>query len=353
MEFTKSEAKQWAKESLKGLAAVVHASFTPDLAELDAEGIRYDVQHLIKNGFTSLLCATEACGMTFEERKKFVEIVCNEAKDKALTFMTVMQDTVEQDIEVLQHFEKVGGKFAMLGHPIQYYPRSVEDIFRMYKFMCDSTNLAIIFYPGRLHTRKFHPSDWPMSLVPRIADIPNVVALKVAGGSSLAFTAQCIHLVGDQILVTDSLPDRWPVLVNQYHQQWGGPGPFYMFQTPENPRMVRMFDLFLKGEIDKALDIYWEIAPIMDVAGAVMNQVSYYDTGIVSATIDKYFHWCNGGNGGMVRQPTCRIHDYHKERIKAALRAGGLTPREAPEEEFYVGRVNYAKGARLKIYETI
>jgi len=49
----------------------------------------------------------------------------------------------------------------------------------------------------------------------------------------------------------------------------------------------------------------------------------------------------------MVRQPTGRLHDYNKEKIRAALRAVGLTPRE-PEEEFYVGRVNYAKGTRLK-----
>jgi 4-hydroxy-tetrahydrodipicolinate synthase len=353
MEFIKSESKQWAKKNLKGLEAVIFPSFTPNLAELDEEGIRYDVQHLAKNGFTSALCAVEACGMTFEERKKFVEIVCHEAKGKMHTSMTILQDTVEQDIEMLKHFEKVGGDFVTLGHPVQYYPRSVEDIYRMYKYMCDSTNLGIIFYPGRLHTRKFHPSDWPISLLTRIADIPNVVGMKIGGGNSLAFTAQCFHLIGDKILVNDPLMDRWPLTIPKCGQQWAGAGPFYMFQTPENPRVVRMFELFLKGDINKAMDIYWEIAPIIDASGAVLGQVSYYDTGIVCAPIDKYFHWCNGGNGGMVRQPTCRIHDYHKERIKASLRAGGLTPREAPEEEFYVGRVNYAKGARLKNYEAV
>jgi len=109
MEFTKSEAKQWAKENLKGLEAVIFPSFSPDLQELDEEGIRYDVQHLIENGFFSILCAPEACGMTFEERKKFVEIVCDEARGKIHTSVAVLQDTVEQDIEMLQHYEKAGG----------------------------------------------------------------------------------------------------------------------------------------------------------------------------------------------------------------------------------------------------
>jgi dihydrodipicolinate synthase/N-acetylneuraminate lyase len=158
LEYTKSEAKAWTRRHLKGLEAVLFPSFTPDLSKLDEEGIRYDVNHLIANGFTSILVAPEACGLTFEERKQLVAIACDEARGRAHTSVAVMQDTVEQDIEMLQHIEAVGGTFATLGHPIQYHPRSVEDIYCMYKHMCDSTNLAICFYGGRLHTRQFHPS---------------------------------------------------------------------------------------------------------------------------------------------------------------------------------------------------
>ena len=50
MEFTKSEAKQWAKEHYGGLCGTLCPSFTPDLMELDEEGIRHDVRHNIING---------------------------------------------------------------------------------------------------------------------------------------------------------------------------------------------------------------------------------------------------------------------------------------------------------------
>jgi 4-hydroxy-tetrahydrodipicolinate synthase len=350
LKYTRKEAKIWAKKNLKGLEVPIFPSFTPDLQELDEEGIRYDVNHIIANGFSSILAAPEACGMTFEERKKFVEIVVNEAKGRVHTSVAVMQDTVEEDIEMLRHMEKVGGTFATLGHPVQYYPRSVEDIFRMYKYMCDSTGLAICFYPGRLHTFKFHPSYFPPELLPRIADIPNVVAMKIGGGSSMAITVMSFRLCGDKILVNDPMTDRWFITVPVYGQQWAGAGPFYGMQTPDKPRMVNMFNLLLKGEIDKAMDIYWEIAALGGGGGGGGLADSYFHTGIVTALSDKYAHWCNGGNGGTVRQPTGRLHDYQKERIRAGLRAMGLMPRE-PEEEFYVGRVNYAKGARLKKYE--
>jgi 4-hydroxy-tetrahydrodipicolinate synthase len=217
----------------------------------------------------------------------------------------------------------------------------------MYKYMCDSTGLAITFYPGRLHTWHFHPSYFPPDVMRRIAEIPNVVAMKVTGGSSVALTVQAFQLCGDQILVSDPMPDRWFFTIPKYGQQWAGAGPFYGMQTPENPRIVRIFNLLTKGEVDKAMDTFWELA--RPGASASLAD-SYFHTGIVTALTDKYAHWCTGGNGGTVRQPTGRLYDYQKDAIRTGLKAIGITPRE-PEEEFYVGRVNYAKGHRLKTYE--
>jgi 4-hydroxy-tetrahydrodipicolinate synthase len=345
--FTKSEAKKWAKKHLKGLEVPIFPSFTPDLEKLDDEGIRWDINNIIANGFTSVLVAVEACGLAFEERKKFVEIVCDEVKGRIHVSATVLQDTVEQDIEMLHHMEKVGCTFATVGHPIQYYPRSVEDIYAEYKYICDSTNLGIVFYPGRLHVRKMHPSYFPPEILPRIADIPNVVGMKIGGGSSIAISVMSFRLCGDQILVNDPMPDRWFITIPVYGQQWAGAGPFYSMQTPENQRMVNLFNTLVKGDIDKGLDMYWEGQKGMAGGGGGGGMDSYFHSGIVTALSDKYGHWLVGGNGGSVRQPTGRLYDYQKEAMRASVRAMGVTPRE-PEEEFYVGRVNYAKGARLK-----
>src|SRR4030042_1539812 len=295
IEFTKFEAKDWAKVHLKGLETVIFPSFSPDLEKLDEEGIRYDVNHIIANGFTSILVSPESCGMTFEERKKLVEIVCDEARGKVHTSVAVMQDTVEQDIEMLKHIEKVGGTFATLGHPIQYYPRSTEDIYQMYKYMCDSTNLGIVLYTGRLHTRKYHPSYFPPELLPRIADIPNVVAMKIGGGSSMAITVMSFRLCGARILVNDPMPDRWFITVPVYGQQWSGAGPFYAMQTPENPRMVNLFNTLAKGDIEKAMDMYWEGQKGMGGGGGGGLEGSYFHTGIVTALNDKYAHSLVGG----------------------------------------------------------
>jgi 4-hydroxy-tetrahydrodipicolinate synthase len=85
------------------------------------------------------------------------------------------------------------------------------------------------------------------------------------------------------------------------------------------------------------MDLYWKLAPVTIGARNVMFQ-----TGMLGV---KYMQWLAGGNGGMYRQPTGMLFQRQKDAMRAGLKAAGLTPRE-PEEEFFVGRLNYAKGAR-------
>jgi len=200
MEFTKSEAKQWAKEHYKGLDGVLSPSFTPDLKELDEEGIRYDVRHNISKGMFSILCQTEVCAMTFEERKRFLEIACDEAKGKILVSMFTGIDTVEQDIELLQHFEKIGGTHTLFGWPGTFYAKSEEDIYRVTKKVCDSTNIAIDLWPKpKFDFGRFHPSQFNPELVERITEIPNVVAIKAYISDGIGKWADIQNRVGDKV----------------------------------------------------------------------------------------------------------------------------------------------------------
>jgi 4-hydroxy-tetrahydrodipicolinate synthase len=348
LEFTKVEAKAWAKKNFIGLEAPVFPSFTPDLSELDEDGIRWDVNHIIANGMISILIAPEGTGMTQEERKRFVSIVNDEVKGRVHTSISALMDTVEQNIDIMQHHEKTGGTMAMLGHPIMYDPESPEELVRNYKYMADATNLALVFYPGRLKLKRWDVSGWPMETLPQIADIQNVVAMKIQGGASLTYVLECFHLVGQQILVADPMPSSWFTTIPNYGQQWAGAGPFYSTQTPEDQRNVKLFNAIRNGNIDEALKLHWQGMKNVGGGSAFMN-VNYPETGILVAYADKYAHWCMGGNGGLLRQPTGRLYDYQKQGIRSGLRAIGFIPRE-PEEEYFVGRMNYAKGARLKRY---
>ena len=348
-EFTRSEAKAWTKANLIGLEAPVFPSFTPDLLALDEDGIRYDVNHIIANGMVSVLIAPEGTGMTHDEIKRFIEIVNDEAKGKIHTSFSAVLDTTEENIEMMNYHSKCGGSMAMLGHPIMYDPLSVEELFAQYKYMCDNTDLALVFYPGRLKTKRFDISGFPRELLDRIADIPNVTAMKMQGGCSLTQTIECFHIMGDRICVADPMSSAWFCTIPTYGQQWAGAGPFYGTQVPENPRHVKLFNALRNNDLDEAFKIHYELMAGMSGSGMAFQNVNYPETGILVAYVDKYCHWCCGGNGGILRQPTGRLYDYQKQAIRAGIRALGIEPRENGEE-FYVGRMNYAKGYRMKRY---
>ncbi len=346
MDFTKSEAKAWAREAYVGLESLICPSFTPDLANLDEEGIRHDVQHAISQGFFSILCNTDSTAMTLEERKRFVAIVNHEAKDKILVSFPFMTDTFEQELELLKHHEKTGGTHILLGYPVQYYPDSEEDIYQAFKTVCDSTNVAVDLYPAsKFNFERFHPSTFNPALLDRMADLPNAVAMKI-GVLDPGYMAECFRLVGDKILVNSPAEGNWPTAVPKYGQQWAGGLMYDAYQTPDNPLLVTHFDLLRAGELDEAMEIYWRVTAIRTV---VWQQFMLYSVAACYPfTLWKYYKWLAGGNGGMLRQPIHRLFEHDKDAIKGAMRAAGLTLRDAPEEEFYVGRVNYAKGARLK-----
>ncbi len=125
-----NQSEEWARKNYHGLDGTIAPSFTPDLSDLDEEGIRWDVQHNIRKGMFSILCETMIGVMSFEERKRFMEIVCDEAKGKILVSVTTGIDDVEQDIALLQHFEKVGGTHTLFGYPVTSLQRTKKIFIR-------------------------------------------------------------------------------------------------------------------------------------------------------------------------------------------------------------------------------
>lgn len=138
---SKSDMQQWAAENMRGIENQLMPSFTPEMDELDEEGIRLDVRQTKEHGFFSTLCTCEA-GMSFEEAKRFVEIVADEAGDELKVSTTLVFDSFEQNFEMLDHAESVGVDSAMLGYPLNWYPESEEEIYEKTKEMCEATAMA-------------------------------------------------------------------------------------------------------------------------------------------------------------------------------------------------------------------
>ena len=337
MTVNKAELKKWAREKMRGVENLLLPSFTPDLKELDEEGIRWDVRQSIRHGFFSTCCAAEL-GLTFEEAKRFVEIVADEAKSKILVSTTLFFNSIDENIEMARHAARVGCYAGLLGYPPTFNPRSAEDIYKVTKEVCDATELAIVLYPTHKNVfEKFHPSGFPLDLLERMADIENVVAAKIGSGD-VGFICECFERCGDRILVNANMVDWAPIMVCKYGQQWIGAAVFEVYQSPEQPYLVNYFNLLLNNEFAKAMEIYWKIRPL---AGLFESHMMAIIQGAYPWNMFKYYQWCVGGNGGLTREKG-RMFTHQMLMAKGAYMAAGIIPRE-PDEEFYLGRVNYAR----------
>ncbi len=334
----KGELKAWAREKLRGVENLIIPSFSPDLSELDEEGIRWDVRQSIKHGFFSTMCAAEL-GLTLDEAKRFVEIVAAEAGEKILVSTTLFFDSFAENMELARHAQKVGLHCGLLGYPANFNPASEEEIYNATKMVCDAAELGIVLYAAhRANFERFHPSGFPLEQLPRLAEIDNVVALKVGSNDSF-FVAECFERCGEKILVNAAMPDLLSFTVPRYGQQWIGASVYEMFQSPEQPYFVNYFNLLQEGKFGEAAEVYWKMKPLL---GLFEQHIMAIVMGAYPWTMFKYYQWCVGGNGGYTRKPQLKIFHYQMMAAKMAYFAAGIIPRE-PDDEFYLGRVNYAR----------
>ncbi|MHB8918047.1 MAG: dihydrodipicolinate synthase family protein [Desulfocucumaceae bacterium] len=330
------ELKKWAKENMKGVENLTIPSFTPDLSGLDEEGIRWDVRQSIKHGFFSTCCAAEL-GLTLDEAKRFVEIVADEARGKILVSTTLFFNSMDQNIEMANHAEKVGCHAALLGFPLNYNPSLAEEAFKDIEMVCNETSLAMVLYPTHKSSfEKFHPSGYPLDLLGRLVEIENVVAVKIGSGDP-AFIYEIFERCGDKALVNCNIVDWAPIMVPKYGQQWIGAAVFEVYQSPEKPYLVDFFNLLLKGDQVGAMETYWKMKPL---SAMFESNIMLIMQGAYPWNLFKYYQWCVGGNGGFTRHPM-RIFAHQMMAARFSYMSAGIMPRENIDE-FYVGRVNYS-----------
>ncbi|MGZ8269011.1 MAG: dihydrodipicolinate synthase family protein, partial [Burkholderiales bacterium] len=68
--YKKAEAREWARENMRGLANVVIPSYSADLKRLNEKGIRHDIRKEIEYGFWATLLVSEVA-ITVDEYRQF------------------------------------------------------------------------------------------------------------------------------------------------------------------------------------------------------------------------------------------------------------------------------------------
>lgn len=323
MQYKKHEAKEWAKTAFRGLEATILPSFTADELLLDEAAIRHDVRELIRHGFFGAVMVNDA-GTTREEDKLFARWCVEEAKGKIGIGFSLRYPTLEQNVEMARYAEEVGCNTVMLSYPANYYPTSAQEVLDYTRTICNATNLGVELFPSQKYEFNF-PGGFSPELLNEMAKIENVVAMKV-GVIEYAWIDQCFRLFGDKIMIGHPFDEAWPIFIRKYGMQWSGSAPWQIFQTPDNPRQLRLFNLIQDGNMEEAMTLYWKMDPQRKFFMAAM-QSQVGQTGMYNFQMWKYMEGLVGMSGGEMRYPKLQFKAGGKARARKAALATGLAIR--------------------------
>lgn len=348
--IARTDRKAWAKEHFKGFENVLMPSFTPDLKKLDEAGIRLDVRKSIEHGFFSTLCA--CISLTDDETRQFLEIAVDEAKGKiSVAFAQGGAEGTDATVNLglVKDAEAIGCQHLILSLP---RTGSAQDLIKVGTTVSEATNMGIYLWAAQIHDfKRFHKSRIPFEVFDALADLPNIVALKV-GDPDPATMFQLFERYNDRMLIGALMLNIMPFGIKAYGQQWSGAWTVEALQTPEKRYATDFFNLMMAGKYDAGMDLYWKY---LDPAfGAMMKFMGpLMPSGGHPWDHLKVYQFLGGGNGGRTRKDLHHpdlppVTEQDLQFVKNVFRSIQLNPSDASFEMFMVGRKAYESGVRLK-----
>src|SRR3954452_217213 len=280
--YTRTEARDWAREKLVGAVNCTIPSFTGDLRGINEKAIRHDVALAKQHGFLGTLAVSEV-NITLPEYLDFLRIARDEAGDDLVLVHHGSWSNLEQNLEAVRGAEEAGAELVLLSYPPNFYPESEQDIYDYTKAYCDATNLAVILFPMFLwgFSSRIHPSDIPARLIRRLLDdCPNIAGGKAEGGfPSIQALLECPRLFGHELVLSCPIEGELIPLSQLMPLQLSATSDHEYY----GPMIPRVMEHLRAGRYDDATEVYWQLQPARKVkaglppgprGGAVLNRPS-------------------------------------------------------------------------------
>ena len=345
--------RKWAAERLTGLMNLIQPTFRRGDGGLDEEAIRLDVRAAIAQGFSGTMPMPNWTMQGSAAWESYHRIVCDEARGRIDVHGIVAGRDPQSDIAALATLERMGVALVLLAPT---FPRDVDEaaLHDLLAVRARATALPVMLYAatGRRAFAGMGPEGQPLAVYDRLADLPNVVAVKVSQTVSAAATAQLCQALGDRLSMGPVNLAHLPALARTYRIAWSGQWNAEAIQTPDDRIGVGLLEASAKGDFALLDALAERLQPVMDHFFAV--QAPVLAQGAHPWPHNRYYQWLGGANGGLlppdphapagVNPPLTAAG---RAAIRAAFAASGLSPANAEDDAmFEVGRAAWARGER-------
>lgn len=292
---------------MRDFGRILTAMVTPfnDDYSVNYEAAAKLARHLVENGSDGLVVAGstgEGATMNKEEKLRLFSTVLDAVGDKAAVIAGTGSNDTRASIEMTKAAEKLGVHGAMLVGPYYNKPPQ-EGFYQHFKAIAEETSLPLIVYnvPGRTG------SNILPSTVARLAQIPNIVAVKEASGSldQASEIARSVPAGFTLYSGDDSL--TLPIL------SVGGSGIISVASHVVGKEMQEMVQAYFAGDIAKAREIHLRLMPFFKVIFITTNPIP------IKAAVNML-----GLNAGVLRPPLVSAAPAEEEKIRGVMQQLGV-----------------------------
>jgi 4-hydroxy-tetrahydrodipicolinate synthase len=291
------------------MAKHLEGIFTPTLVPLDAKGeineaeLRRFISWLIERGVHGLYpngSTGEFTRFTEEERRRIVQIVCDENRGRVLVLAGAAEANVKETLRACENYVKFGARAVAIVSPI-YYRLSPESVYAYFKEIADNSPIDITLYNIPMFAS---PIDVPT--IQRLSQLPRIIGIKDSSGD-LAFMMRMIAAIKpvrpDFVFLTGWEAVLAPMLLVGCD---GGTNASSNV-VPELTR--RVYDMTRAGQIDEAMSLQYRILELFD---AMLYPFEFPDGFRAGAAL-------RGFNFGKSRQPLGSKQEADQSALQSVL----------------------------------
>jgi 4-hydroxy-tetrahydrodipicolinate synthase len=243
------------KKPFQGTGTAMITPFKADGA-VDEKALRRFVDFQIDGGADMLLpCGTTGEGATLDsdETDRVVQIVIEQSRGRVPVIVGAGSNSTAKAVQATKRVKKLGANGVLSVGP--YYNKPTQQgYYEHFKAIAEAENIPIIVYnvPGRTS------GNIEARTMLRLAEIPNIVAVKEASGN----LGQIMEIIKDapghfRVLSGDDAMALAVVLL-------GGDGIVSVVSNEAPALMTAMIDAALQSEISKARELHYKLLPLMN-----------------------------------------------------------------------------------------
>ena len=252
------------RRPMTGVGTALVTPFTNSGA-LDEAGVRRLARRQIDAGIHFLCpCGTtgESPTLSHAEKLRMVEILIDEAKGQVPIVAGAGGNDTREVIQLAKELEARGAA-GLLSVTPYYNKPTQEGLYQHYKAIAESTRLPIIVYnvPGRTGV------NVEVNTLVRLAQIPNIVAVKEASGNVTQMAEICRAVPRDFIVLSGDDALTLPLMAV------GGHGIISVASNEIPAEMVQMVEAAERDDFRAARAIHTRILPLMQINFVESNPV--------------------------------------------------------------------------------